>query len=217
VHSNGMLPAQARHYLAHYLFRGEDVFKLVGALSGGERGRLTLAILALDEVNFLILDEPTNHLDLPTQEVLEEALLQFGGTILLVTHDRYLINQLATQIWDLREGQLHVHNGNYASYLAAREQAVKQAEEAKARTSVNGKQNPRQGKTTVVDTAKELAQTEERIHELETVLSRLAEELETAAKIQQMDRIKTLSRSYKETEAQLEILMSKWETLSVSN
>jgi ATP-binding cassette subfamily F protein 3 len=148
--------------------------------------------------------------------MLEETLLQFGGTILLVTHDRYLINQLATQIWELRAGHLHIHNGNYASYLAAREQTVKQAEEAKARTSANGKQNPRQGKTTAVDTAKELAQTEEHIHELETVLSQLAEDLETAAKTQQMESIKTLSQSYKEAEAQLETLMAKWETLSVS-
>ena len=108
----------ARDHLARYLFRGDDVFKQVSALSGGECGRLSLAKLALYEANFLLLDEPTNHLDLPTQEVLQEALQTYTGTVLLVTHDRYLVEQLATQIWVVDNGRLIVHKGDYQSYLS---------------------------------------------------------------------------------------------------
>jgi len=109
-----------RSHLAHYLFRGDDVFKPIAALSGGERGRLALALMALDDGNFLVLDEPTNHLDIPAQETLQDALQAYLGTVLLVSHDRYLINRLATQIWEIRDGRLHVHKGDYGSYLAAR-------------------------------------------------------------------------------------------------
>lgn len=109
-----------RSYLAHYLFRGDDVFKPIAALSGGERGRLALALMALDDGNFLVLDEPTNHLDIPAQETLQDALQAYRGTVLLVSHDRYLIDRLATQIWEIRDGRLHIHKGDYGSYLAAR-------------------------------------------------------------------------------------------------
>lgn len=106
-----------RGYLARYLFQGDDVFKPVRALSGGERGRLALAILARQGANFLLLDEPTNHLDLPAQEVLETVLAQYNGTILLISHDRYLINQLATEIWELRDGVLTVFAGGYQEFI----------------------------------------------------------------------------------------------------
>jgi ATP-binding cassette subfamily F protein 3 len=110
----------ARDFLAHYLFRGDEVWNPVGGLSGGERGRLALALLALDGANLLLLDEPTNHLDLPAQEVLQAGLEQFEGTLLLVSHDRYLVDRLATQVWELRDGRLRVFPGPYAEYLAAR-------------------------------------------------------------------------------------------------
>ncbi|MBC8097807.1 MAG: ABC-F family ATP-binding cassette domain-containing protein [Armatimonadetes bacterium] len=112
--------SEARHYLAQFLFRGDDVYKKVGDLSGGERGRLAIGLLALTGANFLLLDEPTNHLDIPTQEVFQDVLGQFAGTALLVTHDRYLVDRLATQIWWLEDGQLHVFEGTYQEYLAAR-------------------------------------------------------------------------------------------------
>lgn len=109
--------AGARNYLAHYLFQGDDVFKAVGTLSGGERGRLALAILARQGANLLLLDEPTNHLDLPAQEVLEAVLSEYEGTILLISHDRYLVNQLATEIWELRDGYLRIFTGNYTNWI----------------------------------------------------------------------------------------------------
>ena len=115
-----MLAAEIRNYLAKFLFTGEGVFRKVGTLSGGERGRLALAKLSLSDANLLLLDEPTNHLDLPTQEVLESVLDGFPGTILLVSHDRYLIDSLATQIWEVDpEGKsLTVFKGSYTQYRA---------------------------------------------------------------------------------------------------
>ena len=111
-----MLVAEIREYLAKYLFTGDDVFKKVSVLSGGERGRLALAKLALSNANLLLLDEPSNHLDIPAQEVLQEVLANFPGTILLVSHDRYLIDMLATQIWEIDdlEASLSIFKGTYS-------------------------------------------------------------------------------------------------------
>ncbi|MBE5922238.1 MAG: ABC-F type ribosomal protection protein [Lachnospiraceae bacterium] len=110
-----------RNVLAAFLFTGEDVFKRIGDLSGGERGRISLAKLMLSEANFLILDEPTNHLDMQSKEILESALNQYTGTLLYVSHDRYFINQTATRILDLANGVLTSYIGNYDYYLEKRE------------------------------------------------------------------------------------------------
>ena len=107
----------ARNYLAQYLFRGDDVFKQINMLSGGERGRLALALLAADGANFLLLDEPTNHLDIPSQEVLQSVLEGFDGTILLVSHDRYLASRLANQIWEIENGRMQTFKGSYEDYI----------------------------------------------------------------------------------------------------
>jgi len=117
-----MLLPDVRDYLARYLFTGEDVFKQVEVLSGGERGRLALAKLALGNANVLLLDEPTNHLDIPSQEMLQNVLADFEGTIILVSHDRYLIDALATQVWEIdkREKVLRVFEGTYSEYRASR-------------------------------------------------------------------------------------------------
>ena len=152
--SKGMLPAEIRNYLAKYLFTGEEVFRKVSTLSGGERGRLALAKLSLSDANLLLLDEPTNHLDLPTQEVLESVLSDFPGTILLVSHDRYLIDSLASQIWEVDpQGKtLKVFKGSYTQYKAHQlrlqeiqakkdgvESAVKGADEPNERPKKPGK------------------------------------------------------------------------------
>src|SRR5258708_1938000 len=113
--------SQARSYLATFLFTGDDVFRSISTLSGGERGRVALAKLALDGANFLLLDEPTNHLDIPAQEVLQAVLSEFAGTILLISHDRYLIDALATHIWAGSPGQMTVFKGSYQEYIAARD------------------------------------------------------------------------------------------------
>ncbi|MFN8530607.1 MAG: ABC-F family ATP-binding cassette domain-containing protein [Anaerolineae bacterium] len=111
-------PGEARGLLARYLFREDAVFKPVSALSGGERAKLALAVLALEGAGVLILDEPTNHLDIPAQEALQEVLETFDGTILMVTHDRYLVDRLATQIWSIDDGQMRVFSGTYREFLA---------------------------------------------------------------------------------------------------
>ncbi len=113
-----MLPAEIRDYLAKFLFTEDDVFKTVDVLSGGERGRLALARLALQGANLLLLDEPTNHLDLPSQEILQRVLTEFGGTILLVSHDRYLIDAMASQVWEVvpNERRLRTFKGTYSEY-----------------------------------------------------------------------------------------------------
>ncbi|MEO8084067.1 MAG: ribosomal protection-like ABC-F family protein, partial [Ardenticatenales bacterium] len=124
---------EARNYLAGFLFREDDVFKQVSALSGGERGRLALAVLALQGANLLVLDEPTNHLDIQAQEVLEDVVNDFQGTVLLVTHDRYLVDRLATQLWWVADGALTVHEGTFADWQAR--QAGGQAADGRGRAA----------------------------------------------------------------------------------
>ena len=132
-----MLPAQIRDYLAKYLFSGDDVFKKVKVLSGGEKGRLSLAILALQGANLLLLDEPMNHLDIDSQELLQSVLKGYEGTIILVSHDRYLIDAVGTQIWEVMPDQhsLSVYSGTYSQYKEYKKQlaapAVKLTEKNK--------------------------------------------------------------------------------------
>src|SRR5437763_12509697 len=112
--ASGMNDAEARSHLARFLFRGEDVFKSVGVLSGGERSRLALARLAARHANLLVLDEPTNHLDLLAREQLEVVLAEFDGALLFVSHDRYFIDKLATEIWPIEAGVLKKFEGNWS-------------------------------------------------------------------------------------------------------
>jgi ATP-binding cassette subfamily F protein 3 len=219
---SGMLVAQAREYLARFLFRGDDVFKPVRALSGGERSRLALALLSQVKANLLLLDEPTNHLDIPAQEALQEALQAFEGTILMVTHDRYLVDKLATQIWDLRAGHLDVHKGGYQSYLAAREAALERARETNSWGAVNAarRRHPLADKPTANATAhaasKATAQAETAIEETERALQRLGEELASATVAQEWDRVHSLKREYEHTQTALDALLVQWEALAVT-
>ncbi len=120
-----MTNTEIRNLLAAFLFTGDDVFKQVKSLSGGEQGRLSLAKLMLSEANFLLLDEPTNHLDITSKEILEEALQEYTGTVLYVSHDRYFINQTATRILDLCNGTFVNYIGNYDYYLEKREELTR--------------------------------------------------------------------------------------------
>ena len=113
---------EIRNMLAAFLFTGDDVFKQISSLSGGERGRVSLAKLMLSEANFLILDEPTNHLDIASKEILEDALLSYTGTVLYVSHDRYFINQTATRILDLTNQAIVNYIGDYDYYLEKKDE-----------------------------------------------------------------------------------------------
>lgn len=195
------LPLQrARTFLGRFLFSGDDVFKRVGDLSGGERSRVALARLTLEGANFLLLDEPTNQLDIPSREVLEEVLADFEGTILLVSHDRYLINALATQVWIIEDGGLNVYQGDYADYLKRREKRERKGRRGatKARERKREKEEAR------------VAELEEAIAALEARLADLGQELAAASQAQDLDRLRELGSEYERAEGELERLLAEW-------
>ncbi len=204
----------ARNLLARYLFRGDDVFKPMGALSGGERGRFALMVLVLQPANFLLLDEPTNHLDIEAQEMLEGALKTFEGTTLLVSHDRYLINQLATQVWEVREGRLHIYPGNYAAYRAARDAEKVALATAKAAAEASGGAVPSRDKPSSGASGPQGVDIDvliEAIHETESRIDRLAREMIAATEGKDWEQVQALDREYRGAEAQLARLMARWE------
>lgn len=210
--------SEARNYLAQYLFRGDDVYKKVSALSGGERGRLALSLLALEGANLLLLDEPTNHLDIHAQEVLQAVLEQFEGTILMVSHDRYLVDRLATQIWDLRDGQLTVYEGTYQDYLAIRQQESDLAKQAVQAQRQAGQQATHASRKLSKNEAKKRRKAIERIEtdigRAEARLETIGEALQTASLAQDFDKIQALSIEYGGAEAHLEDLLTKWEEIT---
>ena len=211
--------SEARSYLAQYLFRGDDVFKRVQMLSGGERGRLALALLALQGANFLLLDEPTNHLDIPAQEVLQAVLEHFEGTILLVSHDRYLVDRLSTQIWELRDGRLWVFGDDYQAFLAARERTVAAAKEAAGQqrmlvTTPAGDGERKLSKNEARKLEQRVTRLEADIVALEQALIDITNALQLATADQSFDKIQSLSIEYAATEARLESLMQEWEALA---
>lgn len=208
---------EARNYLAQYLFRGEDVYKMVHMLSGGERARLALALLALQDANLLLLDEPTNHLDIPAQEVLQLVLENFQGTILLVSHDRYLIDQLATQVWELREGRLHVFSGSYAELIAAREAAMETAKQLAAQQRVTNQRDPgqdRRSKNEARKREKAISEMEAEVHRLEQELERLEGALQAASEGQEFTKIQQLSTAYAQTQTKLDQAVEAWAALA---
>lgn len=204
---------QARGYLAQYLFQEEDVFKPVIALSGGERARLALAILALDGSNFLVLDEPTNHLDIPAQEALQEVLEEFNGTILLVSHDRYLIDRLATQVWELRGGKLQIFKGSYREFIMRRAVLTSSIKPKSAVMTQNLliRMDSREARRKV----ESLALVEGRIHEKEIEIQRIYRALQQASEKQTFDKMQQLSHQLAQAQAALDQFMEEWEKLAV--
>ncbi|MFZ0532996.1 MAG: ABC-F family ATP-binding cassette domain-containing protein [Anaerolineales bacterium] len=209
LRSREMDAGHARSHLAQYLFRGDDVFKPVSALSGGERGRLALAILALCGANFLLLDEPTNHLDLPAREILQQVLQDYRGTILLVSHDRYLIDQLASQIWELREGRLNVFNGTYRQFVLQRSGTPSQAQ----RMLLPAKPLVRDNSQGTRRLQQALEKLEQRIREQEQAVQRISQELHHASGSKGFEMINDLSWKYAKAQAELEKLTHEWEKL----
>lgn len=209
LRNHEMDPERARSYLAQYLFRGDDVFKPVSALSGGERGRLALAILALSGANFLLLDEPTNHLDLPAREVLQQVLQNYTGTILLVSHDRYLIDQLASQIWEIRDEKLTVFNGTYRQFVLQRSNPAGQP----ARLILPAKPLMRDNSRDTKRLQQALGKLEERIHTQEQAVQHISQELRHASGSKGFEVINDLSWKYAKAQAELEKLTHEWEKL----
>ena len=225
----------ARDYLAKFLFTGDDVFKKVSVLSGGERGRLALAKLAMEGANFLLLDEPTNHLDIPSQEILEAVLSDFEGTILLVSHDRYLIDALATQVWSLEEGKLEVFRGNYHEYVEMKERGEMgerreiggirgiakkgEKEERGKKLEVQSKKGDKEEKAKGKKTARPSAEERkraQRVQEIETMIESLEKRLaEIGAEIEssggETTKVRELSDEYAAVESELQKHIAEWE------
>ena len=216
---------EIRNMLAAFLFTGDDVFKEISALSGGERGRVSLAKLMLSEANFLILDEPTNHLDIASKEILEEALNSYTGTVLYVSHDRYFINQTATRILDLTNQSVVNYIGDYDYYLEKKEELTEKYAPSAAETSAETKEEtPSEGKLTWQQQKEEQARKRKQENELKKVEKRI-EELETRDKeiddtlilpdvCTNVGRCAELSREKDKIQQELEELYEKWETLA---
>lgn len=217
-----MTNTEIRNVLAAFLFTGDDVFKKIESLSGGERGRLSLAKLMLSKANFLILDEPTNHLDITSKEILENALNNYDGTVLYVSHDRYFINKTATRILDLKNCQLVNYIGNYDYYLEKKEQvsAIYAPEPQSGSSSTNPSSNKEDWKSQKEEQAKarkrqneinkieaEIAELEDKISECDTELSN-PDYSSNAAKLIEIQKEKDTAS---ET---LERLYEKWEQLN---
>lgn len=218
---------EIRNMLAAFLFTNDDVFKLISSLSGGERGRVSLAKLMLSEANFLILDEPTNHLDIASKEILEEALNSYTGTVLYVSHDRYFINQTATRILELTNQAVVNYIGDYDYYLEKKEELtekyapIQQTEET---TSDEATPEASEGKLTWQQQKEEqarkrkqeaeLKKTEQRIEELETRDREIDETLVLPDVCTNVGRCAELSREKDKIQAELEELYEKWETLA---
>ncbi len=219
---------EARGYLAHYLFRGDDVFKRVRELSGGERGRLALALLALEGANFLLLDEPTNHLDIPSQEVLQEVLEAFNGTILLVSHDRYLVDRLAQQVWSIEDGELLTFAATYQAFLAAREPGEPPAEAAVPEAPPPEPEPPAPGDDTAAPAApaagwsRQARRREERrrralateLQDAEYWVARTTEALEEARATGDDTAASELAAEHTAARERLDELLAEWELLA---
>jgi ATP-binding cassette subfamily F protein 3 len=202
----------ARTFLGRFLFTGDDVFKTVGDLSGGERSRVALAKLTLQGANFLVLDEPTNHLDLPARQVLERLLAVYDGTLVFVSHDRYFVDALATRIWALDGGQVASYAGNYSAYRAhvigaeaaqrARDEKVGRAATSATRQQAPGAAVPRERTADRVEA--EILAAEQRLAELETALNAASAAADVA-------QITALAADYEAERARLDQLYLEWE------
>ena len=220
---------QIRNVLAAFLFTGEDVFKRISDLSGGERGRVSLAKLVLSNANFLILDEPTNHLDIMSKEILEDALNGYEGTILYVSHDRYFINRTAHRILDLTEGQFVSYVGNYDYYLEKHD-TVMAAIEAKSPQSADADNTcaakaadsevkldwkaQKEEQARLRKKENDLKKCEEKIAELEAHISEIDTEMSDPTIGTQVAKLQELSKEQSACQEQLEKLYEQWEELA---
>ena len=216
----GMTDTLIRNTLAAFLFTGDEVFKTVSALSGGERGRLSLAKLILSPCNFLILDEPTNHLDMASREILEDALSHYTGTVLVVSHDRYFINRVAGRILELDQQSLTAYLGNYDDYLEEKKRRTdlpaagtdtnageKRSDSARQRQARKEEETARRRKEA------RLRQTEAQIEEAEQKIARLEDEMARPETAVDAPRLLELSKECEALRGELDGLYAQWEEL----
>ena len=208
---------EARDRLGAFRFRGDDVFKPVEALSGGEKSRLRLCMLMDERINFLVLDEPTNHLDIASREWIESAVEQFEGALLFVSHDRYFINRFANRIWMLEEGRIVDFKGGYEAWLAkkAREEELKNVlkPQSKKKTEKEKTKEKKKQPGGTKMTEKKRNATEREIAKVEEQLQELAESMENCGSDYQ--KLQEIADRQAELETQLEQLYQQWEELSL--
>lgn len=209
-----------RNVLAAFLFTGEDVFKKIGDLSGGERGRVSLAKLMLSPANFLILDEPTNHLDIQSKEILEEAIRNYTGTVLVVSHDRYFINSVSSRIIELKDNRLYSFIGNYDYYETHKDivyGTVEQADTSRPSPVSSSKEEYLKNKeeqARIRKLANDLKRTENKIEELEKTISDIDNEINNPENATNSFKLGELAKKREEADAELMTLYEKWEILS---
>ena len=207
----GLSEERARHYLGAFLFQGDDVFKVIGDLSGGEKARLALLKLMLTGANFLILDEPTNHLDIPAKEAVEEAIMSFPGTFLTVSHDRYFLDKVANWVVELADGALTEYNGNYSYYRDKKAAAQKAAAAARIaeKPPENKKtvQQPRQRKQNAERLLKKL---ELEIAALEKDVAAMEEKLNDPDSHADPEASRELAAAYERLQQELEAKYDAW-------
>lgn len=209
-----MTQTEIRNALAVFLFKGEDVFKEIRKLSGGERARVELAKLMLKPVNFLIMDEPTNHLDIESREALESALAEYDGTMLMVSHDRYFINKLADRIMYMTPDGFEVYNGNYDYYSEKR--VIKQIESVSVQEESVGSIDYKEQKRLAAEKRKVLnrfAKAEEKIEQLESELEEISSEMSKPELASDFERLGELSAEAERLNAELEETYAEWEAL----
>jgi len=209
----GMSAQSARNRLAGYDFRGEDVFKPVSVLSGGEQSRLRLCMLMDDEINFLILDEPTNHLDIASREWIEEAVESYDGALLFVSHDRYFINRFATRIWELAGETITDYPMGFTQYrqVKAQEEAEK-GEQPKAVKEKTVTERPQRGNKAQQAARRQLTICERDIAKMEERMAELDADMETAAC--DYEKLNALLKEKENAQTELDALYEKWERLS---
>lgn len=209
---------QIRNVLAAFLFTGDDVFKRISELSGGERGRVSLAKLMLSDSNFLILDEPTNHLDMMSKEILEQALNRYTGTILYVSHDRYFINKTATRILELTNQTFVNYIGNYDYYLEKKDilsspqTVIKETNDASSQKEDWKRQKEEQAQIRKLQN--ELKKTEDSITKLEDQISAIDEQLADPEIASNLERLLELDKEKQDLQKQLDMLYERWEELA---
>lgn len=207
-HYPKMNNTEIRSTLAMFNFRGEDVFKEISMLSGGEKGRVVLTDLLLRQANFLILDEPTNHLDITSKEVLEEALLQFDGTIFFISHDRYFINKVATRVIELTPTKAISYEGNYDTYIANKVPTTNNKE-----TNNNTHVETKQQQAISRKQRNEIKKVEKDISTLEALIDSLNTSLQSEEVINDYTKYNQITDEIKASEMHLEQLLETWEAL----
>ena len=208
-----MEQSNVRGALGMFLFTGDDVFKPIHTLSGGEKGRVALTALMLRKDNLLLLDEPTNHLDMDSREVLEDALADFGGTIITVSHDRYFINRFATRVWELAGGVITDYPMGFAQYRQAKEEEHAAAAAAVQVQSAAPKKNGSRGNRAQQAAKKQLTICETAIARLEADSARL--EAEMAENACDAEKLNALYQEQQDVQKRLEQEMERWEELSL--